>query len=76
MSAEIVDKRNMELVPASILKQGDHIIDQSKNVLVVTRTGNGIDYTYCASIATGETFTLSSDKLVQQVHLVISVHLV
>ena len=74
MSAEIVDKRNMELVPASLLKQGDHIIDQSKNVLVVTR--NDIDYTYCSSIATGETFTLSSDKLVQQVHIVVSVHLI
>lgn len=74
MSAEIVDKRNMELVPASLLKQGDHIIDQSKNVLVVT--DNGIDYTYCASIATGETFTLSSDKLVQQVHIVVSVLLI
>lgn len=74
MSAEIVDKRNMELVPVSVLKQGDHIIDQFKNVLVVT--GKGIDYTHCASIATGETFTLSSDKLVQQVHLVISVHLI
>lgn len=74
MSAEIIDKRNMELVPASALKQGDHIIDQFKNVLVVT--GNGTDYTYCASIATGETFTLSFDKLVQQVHIVVSVHLV
>lgn len=74
MSAEIVDKRNMELVPASLLKQGDHIIDQSKNVLVVTR--NDIDYTYCTSISTGEAFTLSSDKLVQQVHLVVSVHLI
>ena len=74
MSAEIVDKRNMELVPASVLKQGDHIIDQSKNVLVVT--GKGIDYTYCASITTGETFTISQDKLVQQVHIVVSVHLI
>lgn len=74
MSAEIVDKRNMELVPASVLKQGDHIIDQFKNVLVVT--SKGIDYTYCISITTGETFTLSPGKLVQQVRIVVSVHLV
>lgn len=74
MSAEIVDKRNMELVPASVLKQGDHIIDQFKNVLVVTSSGKG--YMNCISISTGESFTFSSDKLVQQVHLVVSVHLI
>lgn len=74
MSAEIVDKRNMELVPASILKRGDHIIDQFKNVLVVTN--NSKNYLECISIATGEPFTFSFDKLVQQVHLVISVHLI
>lgn len=74
MSAEIVDKRNMELVPASLLKQGDHIIDQFKNVLVVTN--NSKNYMDCISITTGEPFTFSSDKLVQQVHLIISVHLV
>ena len=74
MSAEIVDKRNMELVPASVLKQGDHIIDQFKNVLVITSKSK--NYTACTSITTGEPFTFSSDKLVQQVHLVISVHLI
>lgn len=74
MSAEVVDKRNMELVTASILKKGDHIIDQFNNVSVVT--SKGIDYTYCISITTGETFSLSQDKLVQQVHIVVSVHLI
>lgn len=74
MSAEVVDKRNMELVPASVLKKGDHIIDQFNNVSVVT--SKGIDNTYCISITTGETFTLSQDKLVQQVHIVVSVHLI
>lgn len=74
MSAEIVDKRNMELVPASVLKQGDHIIDQFKNVLVVTN--NSKNYMNCTSISTGEPFTFSSDKLVQQVHIVVSVHLI
>lgn len=74
MSADIVDKRNMELIPASVLKQGDHIIDQFKNVLVVTNTSK--NYVNFVSIYTGEPFTFSSDKLVQQVHLVVSVHLI
>lgn len=74
MSAEIVDKRNVALIQAKCLEQGDHIVDQYKNVLVVT--SNSKNYIDCTAIATGEGFTIDPETEVQQVHLVISVHLV
>ena len=74
MSVEIVDKRNNTLVQAKFMNQGDHIVDQYKNVLVVV--SNNKNYIDCTSIATGEGFSLEPEAEVQQVHLVISVHLV
>ena len=74
MSAEIVDKRNIALLLAKHMEQGDHIMDQHKNVLVVVN--NNRNYIDCVSITTGEHFTLEPETEVQQVHLVISVHLV
>lgn len=74
MSAEIVDKRNIARILAKHMEQGDHIMDQFKNVLVVV--SNNKNYIDCTSITTGENFTLEPETEVQQVHLVISVHLV
>lgn len=74
MSVEIVDKRNVTLIQARFLEHGDHIMDQYKNILVVN--SNNKTCIDCTCVATGEGFSLSHDTEVQQVHLVISVHLV
>lgn len=73
MSAEIVDKRNNTKIPIGLLKIGDHCMVDGDTVVI---TESYPQETGCTSVVTGRKNSYKDDKLCQQVHLVITVHLV
>ena len=73
MSVEIVDKRNNAEISIGDLKKGDHCMVDGDLVVITDVYQQEIG---CTSVATGEEYSYKHTAKCQQVHLVISVHLV
>lgn len=73
MSVEIVDKRNNTEIQIGDLKIGDHCMVDG-DIVVITDCYE--HETGCTSIANGTEYSYKVSTKCQQVHLVISVHLV
>lgn len=75
MSIEIRDKRNTELLALRNLRNGDHFM--LKNCLyVISSREYKNDLCLCTNIKDGTSGIINNSELVQQVHLVIEIHLV
>ena len=73
MSVEIVDKRNNKEIQIGALKIGDHCIADG-DIVVITECYE--HDTVCTSVANGTEYSYKVSTKCQQVHLVITVHLV
>lgn len=75
MSVDIIDKRNIEKVQLRNLKNGDHFI-QNNCLYVVSNHESKSGYCDCTNIKDGTSCHILKHEEVQQVHLVIHIHLV
>ncbi|WAK45004.1 hypothetical protein Fifi067_00084 [Erwinia phage Fifi067] len=75
MTIEIRDKRNIDLVQLRDLKNGDHFMFLNC-LYVMSQHEYQSGYCLCTNIKDGTSTTISKSDPVQQVHLVIEIHLV